>query len=129
MIIEKGIKINKIGISVSSDRPYFEIQFDDTNVERVYLRIDNDSMISRVFVVNNDDNNKLIKLSLDDFGLLYWIGCSTCDIAYDIRTFDENVVYYARDIFLIVNDKDYNYIAERATFDDEEEEDGTERIL
>jgi hypothetical protein len=37
MIIEKGIKINKIGISVSSDRPYFEIQFDDTNVERVYL--------------------------------------------------------------------------------------------
>ena len=27
MIIEKGIKINKIGISVSSDRPYFEIQF------------------------------------------------------------------------------------------------------
>jgi hypothetical protein len=38
-----------------------------------------------------------------------------------MKQFDENVVYYARDIFLIVNDKDYNYIAERATFDDEEE--------
>ena len=62
-----------------------------------------------------------IKLSLDDFGLLYLIDCSTCDIAYDIRTFDENVVYYARDIFLIVNDKDYKYIAENVNFDDEEE--------
>ena len=120
MNIKEGAKINKIGISVSSDRPYFEIQFHDVTFERVYLMIRNDSMISRVFVVNNDDNT-LIKLSLDDFGLLYWIDCSTCDIAYDIRTFDENVVYYARDIFLIVNDKDYKYIAERATFDDEEE--------
>ena len=120
MNIKENAKINKIGISVSSDRPYFEIQFHDVTFERVYLMIRNNSMISRVFVVNDDDN-KLIKLSLDDFGLLYWIDCSTCDIAYDIRTFDENVVYYARDIFLIVNDKDYNYIAERATFDDEEE--------
>lgn len=127
-IKEIGEKINKqeaiervknIGISVSSDRPYFEIQFHDVTFERVYLMIRNNSMISRVFVVNNDDNT-CIKLPLDDFGLLYWIDCSTCDIAYDIRTFDENVVYYVRDIFLIVNDKDYKYVAERATFDDEE---------
>lgn len=82
--------------------------------------IRNNSMISRVFVVNNNDN-KLIQLSLDNFGLLQGIDGSTCDIAYDVRTFDENVVYYARDIFLIVNDKDYKYIAENVNFDDEEE--------
>ena len=69
-------------------------------------------MISRVFVVNNNDN-KLIRLPLDNFGLLQGIDCSTCDIAYDVRTFDENVVYYARYIFLIVNDKDYNYFREK----------------
>ena len=125
MNIKENAKINKIGISVSSDRPYFEIQFHDVTFERVYLMIRNNSMISRVFVVNDNDN-KLIQLSLDNFGLLHGIDCSTCDIAYDVRTFDENVVYYARDIFLIVNDKDYKYIAENVNFDDEEEEDETE---
>ena len=29
MNIKENAKINKIGISVSSDRPYFEIQFHD----------------------------------------------------------------------------------------------------
>ena len=54
MNIKENAKINNIGISVSSGRPYFDIQFDDDNVDRVYLMIRNNSMISRVFVVNNN---------------------------------------------------------------------------
>lgn len=109
MNVKENAKINKIGI-----------KFHDVTFERAYLMIRNNSMISKVFVVNNNDN-KLVQLSLDNFGLLQGVDCSKCDIVYDVRTFDENVVYYARDIFLIVNDKDYNYIAENVNFNDEEE--------
>ena len=128
MKIKEDAKINKVGLSGPSGRPYFDIQFDDDNVDRVYLKIRDDLLISRVFVVN--DNNKPIRLSLDNLVLLYWINCSTCDIVYDVRTVYKNVVCYARDIFLIVNDKDYKYIAEKVNLgvgksldEGEEEED------
>ena len=121
MKFKENAKIKKAGLSGPSGRTYFDIQFDDDNVDRVYLMIRDDLLISRVFVVN-DDNNKPIKLSLDNLVLLYRIKCSTCDIAYDVRTVYENIIkYYVRDIFLILNDKDYNYIAENVNFNDEEE--------
>ena len=126
MIIKKGIKINNIELSGPFYRKYFNIEF-GYRTEKVYLMINNDLMLSRVFVVN--DNNKPIQISKDNLVLLYWIDCSTCDIAYDIRIFGENFTkYFVRDIFLIVNDKDYEFITEKVSlgvFDpfDEEEKD------
>lgn len=119
MNIKEYAKINKIGISSSSGRRYFEIQFDDNNVKRVYLMLHKDLLLSRVFVVNDD--NKPVKLSKDNLVLLDWIDCSMCDITYDVRAFYKDIIYYARDIILIVNDKDYKYIAEKVSFDEVEE--------
>ena len=71
----------------------------------------NDLMLSRVFAVNN--NHKPVRISKDDLVLLKRIDCSTCDIAYDVRIFDKNIIrYFARDIFIIINDDDYKYITE-----------------
>ena len=75
----------------------------------------------------NSNKNKPIQLSKYNLVLLDSVDCSTCDIAYDIRIFGENFTkYFVRDIFLIVNDKDYEFITEKVSlgfldpFDDEE---------
>ena len=54
MNIKECAKINNIEFHAPFGKKYFEIQFDDNNVERVYLRIDNDLLWSRVFVVNDN---------------------------------------------------------------------------
>ena len=129
MKIKKGLKINKVELSAPFGRQYLEIQFDDNNVGRVYLTTHKDSLLTRVFVF--DDNYKLIKLSKENLGLLNWMEGKTCDISYDVRTFDENIVIYFAIDMLIIYDKDYNYIAENVNlgvvgpFDEEEETDGT----
>ena len=104
MNIKKGLKINKVEMTTRFGRQYFEIQFDDNNVERVYLMTHKGLLLTRVFVF--DDNNKPIKLSKDNLVLLNGIEGKTCSIVYDVRTFDENIVrYFAIDIF-IINDKE-----------------------
>ena len=110
MHVKEGLKINKIELSWPLDKKYFEINFDNS-VERVYLMTHEDLMLSSVFVVNN--NHKPVRISKDDLELLERIDCSTCDIAYDVRMFGKNVIrYFARDIFIWSNDKDYEYITE-----------------
>ena len=119
MKIKKGLKINKVELSAPFGRQYLEIQFDDNNVGRVYLTTHKDSLLTRVFVF--DDNYKLIKLSKENLGLLNWMEGKTCDISYDVRTFDENIVIYFAIDMLIIYDKDYKYIEENVNFNDEEE--------
>ncbi len=111
MNIKENAKINKIKMSASVGRKYFEIQIDDTS-ERMYLMEVNGFILSRVFVVNSE--KKLIKISEDNLVYLESIHDTTCDVTYDVRTFGENqrrVVI--RDIFLILDDIDYKYIAEQ----------------
>lgn len=112
MIIKKGLKINKIELSSSSGRPYFEIQFDDNKVERIYLMLHNDLLLSIVFVF--DDNHRPIQISKDNLGLLQWIDYSTCDISYDVRMFDKNIIrYFVIDILIRSNDT--NFITEKVS--------------
>ena len=119
MNIKKGLKINKVELSAPFGRQYLEIQFDDNNVGRVYLTTHKDSLLTRVFVFddndNDNDNYKLIKLSKENLGLLNWMEGKTCDISYDVRKFDENIVMYFAIDMLIIYDKDYKYIEEKVS--------------
>ena len=111
MNIKENAKINKIKMSASVGRKYFEIQIDDTS-ERMYLMKNDGVIFSRVFVINSE-KNKPIKISEDNLVYLEGIHDATCDVAYDVRTFGENHRRVTiRDIFLILDDIDYKYFAE-----------------